>query len=1713
MNPDPSSRRSQRRRPDLSVNTSRARSNSLGKNALPPLSPLQRKASIPSTRASSRGSKPPPALGTTVMASSLDNSGPSRSRAASASHPSVPADVETFLEMYTPVGSGGKENSHPLTMADAPQPPPNRQRDSHDLSLPNRHVRDSLVSNMLLSLDQFSMGQMAAPARSGPSFEDHRLYSLSTTTTDDNAARAPNVPTANRGGGGRYGGYTNYSSDYEMADDASRVSGSISHSRRSNSSSGFQSSLGRINSMRESSLHRGSQPGTPRMMHSRGGKGSKSSSTNSIDNAGYVQVLGSQRWAHGFGGRSSSFDLGPRLPGTSNGSNPPPTSMVPQQQQQQPWHIEFSNSFFNDAYDDAAPTPTVPGGPRKLTSVPSMPSIPSYQPPPPEPPSGPERRRSVRSSRSATVGRQSQTKFNNSAAPPLPVFDLDSAPAPNIGYEKSKEVVPPPGAQQQPAHPLRQKPSFFRRVFGGFRDTAAENEPVPQLPSAQSNSNFVSSSTVDTANGIRSQQHSSGGQKQQSTPPSRDSHHSTHATIQKKPSGFFRRRKKSISETESPPPLPMPLVLPPQPKQQPPLPPHPSQSGPARPVSPLKMPVARNERFVEKSSPSPATSLSRAMDPYLKGSPAFPNGAGEQNLDDTNNTSPLQTQKNADFEGSSHALSRGAESDHADTPSRTVRGFSPDYEPPPTATIRSVGPDPAAKDSTSSQKQHLETPTRQPPAPPHPARTGSFLSDDSEGEESPRRAMTKALAKQQKDHLSVSTSAVDDQHLSPTAHRPSSKKSSRSIQDDESRGSKLSLPIEGAASTTSPKSVASRSADSAGASPLANKSSSVHMPIVKIEGEGGKAGDKDQPDTIDEPEFVIGKPTEDDRQKALNIYEGSEDFIQKEKAAAWMGEEGPVRQRTLQAYMDLYDFRNQSIVNALRDVCSRLVLRAETQQVDRILVSFSKRWCTCNPNHGFKSLDVVHTTCYSIMLLNTDLHLADIESKMTRAQFIKNTMTSIHHTLSESTPGAQGRSIYGGPDGSRRPSVDQDRNLAVASLPPRSESSLGHHDDCGPLVKTPFEGSMRGWESQMEVVLKIIYTSIRDERLPLFGADGGASNNQQAPNQSSLSVIGMLKRTPSVLSKAPSESQASIRGRVTESNTRAGSSRWTSKSRSRARGPNGGPGAGGVVGGNGFSSSRTSFEDGNSIWSPTVSSATWSRQSLGRTQTSMSMESFGSNFGRGEYQQSIGFANALSQAIIREDNMGNAPSIISDEQSIHRENNPLLDDESLELAGPPWIKEGMVVHKHHLDGMDKKAKDRNWTEVFAVVQKGHMSLFSFTPNKSLRAKNRGRNNALPKGAVVGGGNWQENATNVGSFGLKQTLASALPPPGYSRQRPHVWALSLPTGAVHLFQVGTPEICKEFVTTANYWSARLSTHPLVGGISNIEYGWGEGIVNNALVNAIKSESSTALPSTAGGAVGNAHGPYPPSASRPGSAAAGRASMQSRSSFRSGSFDFGHVRSGSSSSGFTSTNNGGAIGGGMGGPGGRHGKLPGDRIHIAEWMPPTQSLRASNSSEPQQLQTLLAYVHSIEGELKTHNALRSPMLLAFTPRGHNANKAMANWERKSSYLLREIVKYRTYVDCLTEAERRRGDIYLEREIARRAARGEGSIGSDDEDMHNPAYRGTHADDDEDTGAETARDDNIRGDVDADDSDILASAVHRHRKDSDVLGSHGANDLVRA
>lgn len=868
--------RTSRRRPELNINTSTARESRDRLDRLPQTPPR---------------SKPP--------TSSRAKSGTSHRALRMPSNPTRDArDLETFLDSLTPIDTSNKENDRPR------EPPQPNYRDSHDLSLSPRQVtRDSLVTNMLLSLDQFSMGQFDGPfGGSRTPFDDPTAFS--SFGGDDGGRAATFTSKSGRPTGHGY----SYSSDFEGGDDSSRISSQPSRGRRSNSSSGFQSSLGRINSMREASHHRNSPP-TTRPLHSRSGKGSKSSSTNSID-PGYAQVLSSQRWAQGFGARSSSFDYGQARASIAAGAQPP-------------WHIEFSNTFFNDDLD-AAPTPTVPGGPRRLATAPSLPVLPVSEPPrSPIKGTGLERKRSSRSSKSAVVGRKADAKFNTVRnAPPLPTFDLDSAPAPHVGYEKSKEVVPPVVAAAAPA---KDKPGFFRRMFGSSKNS--------QTTTQSSSAAYTSSTSVDTS-GSRTPQHLN-SMKSQSTPPSRESHHSTTHGLQKKTSSFFRRRKQSVTDAE-PPPLPLPPVV----------------------LPTVKLPVAKQpEPEPEpalpsaKPEPSPITSLRRAMDPFLHSNPNTPDVATPGSI-----PSPLQQElvpETSPEIAPKPSPKRDKDEEHR---RRTTRGFSPDYEPSPKALIRRVEAE--SGDGQTAKPTQTDTPSRPPPEVPSMTRNGSFFHDNSDDESSPRRRSSRAAQGDVADRELQADSEAGDKR-SPRLSTKGSKVSisagggskpnhglllsPTSPSRSEEERSSLALPIEGVLS-------------SGPASPTETPYQSAHsLPSVKVES-GEPSPVLNDAKSIDEPHFVVGDPTEDDMQKAQKIYDGNEDFIQRERAAAWMGEEGPVRQRTLRAYMDLYDFQEKSVVASLRQVCNRLVLRAETQQVDRILVAFSKRWCDCNPNHGFKTI-------------------------------------------------------------------------------------------------------------------------------------------------------------------------------------------------------------------------------------------------------------------------------------------------------------------------------------------------------------------------------------------------------------------------------------------------------------------------------------------------------------------------------------------------------------------------------------------------------------------------------------------------------------------------------------------------------------------------------------------------------------------------------------
>jgi hypothetical protein len=1433
---------------------------------------------------------------------------------------------ETFLDDSTPVDFA--RHSPQARRGDG-------ERHSHDLSLaPEQVTRDSLVNNMLLSLDQFSMGGEGGGGGFGiPGGGGEGLYnSFGAQAEEDDGYAGYEI---RRGNGGRQLGHGHsFSEDFDH-DAASRASSQYARTRRSNSSSNYTTTTtGRHHASNSGSVGTPRQAPQSRGAHPRERKESKDSSVSSSDMGHSSQAGSSQRWASGYGrGRASSFD--------DYGQE---AQMGPiQRQRTHSSPVEELEPY--DIYD-AAPTPTVPVGPRRqrpltpngvYTADISTPSPTTRHLQREQSSRVPKTLYQKRAETSHGQGNPMNNGLDeNRRLAAMPAFKKEEpAPAPLVNYGKVKNATAPTSAS---------KPGFFRRVFGskgntpGVASSGSVSSPGSTIsgdPMERPPSNKYQNPTAErvrTAHGYPPPPSQPAPQRAQKEAPK---------AISKKPSSFFKRRKKSVSEPEVP-------------------------------AMPLQLVLVRDQE-VGHDLASPTSSLRQVMNQYLN--------------------SPITQPPRWDDYDDGRRYGNGEDDDESIEEST---GFSPGYTPDKSATIRSVNPGRRNGEPIRAPLMRNNTSQSQLGTDSEKELDRTFLQDNSDNDKEGNRivsqtltvkadpasrdmahspnsvARDKALVAEYEQKYSKRQPARKAENpmlsLYPTSGgSPKSKKDEASDNDGTVRGkraagqdaektSSISLPLEGM-----------KGVESSESSPAV-----FHSATSLAGGEGMTLPPSKDAYNSSEPSSAVEtvQPTTGDWERAKKIYDGNEDFIQKSKAAAWLGEDGAIRRRTLLAYMELYDFKDMDILGALRALCNRLVLRAESQQVDRILDTFATRWCQCNPHHGFKITDVVHTICYSILLLNTDLHMADIESKMTKSQFVKNTIPTILRVVADAAPEAfePSRPTILSPkfevpepedelrhdlSGDMRALRDQvnafepekqlplrppGKSLRPGSMGPSLTSLNPAVDDCGPLVRAPFQGTLKAWEGQVEIALKEFYNGIRSERLPLFGAPAEQPRLQQA-SQSSLSVFGTgkLRRTPSIVSKAGSESMSFSRGRTADA-VRLGTGKWTNKHRSRPRG---------VYPNSTMGSSRTSLDDQSSIWSPSQSSSTWSKYSLGKTQTSMSVNSLDSNYPQGDYQQSIGFANALSQAIIREEHVGSADGKGED----LRVTPPLLEDESLELHGAPWAKEGIVKHKHHLEAADKKAKDRNWAEVFVVIEKGYMSLFSFS-SKSVRQKSSSRAKGAA-GVVVGGGNWQDNAENLGSFLLRQTIASTLPSPGYSKARPHVFALSLPTGAVHLFQVGTPEIVKEFVSTANYWSARLSNHPLVGGISNIEYGWSDAVINNSLVSAIQDAHPTYPPRTgtggmttttttaAGGVMGGG---------RAASISGPRPSLQS--SLRS-SLDQG--------AGFKS-------------------RLPGDKITISEWTPPTQSMRASCLEEGEQLGGLEEYVRGVEEELVGHNRLRGGMMLA-------------------------------------------------------------------------------------------------------------------------------------
>ncbi|XP_075939587.1 PH and SEC7 domain-containing protein 1-like isoform X2 [Anarhichas minor] len=113
------------------------------------------------------------------------------------------------------------------------------------------------------------------------------------------------------------------------------------------------------------------------------------------------------------------------------------------------------------------------------------------------------------------------------------------------------------------------------------------------------------------------------------------------------------------------------------------------------------------------------------------------------------------------------------------------------------------------------------------------------------------------------------------------------------------------------------------------------------------------------------------------------------DGFRKSDVARHLGKNNEFSQMVAEEYLSNFNFTSLTIDQALRTFLSQFALMGETQERERVLAQFSRRYRQSNPE-TVPTEDSVHTLTCAVMLLNSDLHGNNVGKRMSCSQFITN---------------------------------------------------------------------------------------------------------------------------------------------------------------------------------------------------------------------------------------------------------------------------------------------------------------------------------------------------------------------------------------------------------------------------------------------------------------------------------------------------------------------------------------------------------------------------------------------------------------------------------------------------------------------------------------------------------------------------------------------------
>ncbi|KNC98788.1 uncharacterized protein SPPG_05765 [Spizellomyces punctatus DAOM BR117] len=708
------------------------------------------------------------------------------------------------------------------------------------------------------------------------------------------------------------------------------------------------------------------------------------------------------------------------------------------------------------------------------------------------------------------------------------------------------------------------------------------------------------------------------------------------------------------------------------------------------------------------------------------------------------------------------------------------------------------------------------------------------------------------------------------------------------------------------------------------------------------------------------------------------LFEDALPEIPLEKVSEIIGKPDDYHKAALQSFIQCFDFTDQDVDEGFRAFANHLFVTGESQVINRILTAYAQRYWTCNPRlHSlYPNYALVDSIMASLMMLNTDLHRANIgarsSQKITKKQWVNMVLEGLTAQVKEhgAMNGEEGRD------------------------------------------------ALKKWTKAMDVHLRRIYDRTAKQPLPqreipkpasdispVDHLDSALSSPEGTPTSPTSPILSRLRRDESSLSLASTMSTGTM---FSVSEKRKGT---ISSFMLRRKGDRG---------------------DIRHVFS---------NDSIGPQQPlALSLDS------------QLNLAAGVS---------GSTPPSLGRHSTTGAMSQPRSSSSSWGAGSPSPARsspvtdiqlEGQLIRKHLKERDEVKAKHRKWIKLHCVlqldVQAGTLELCMYKLERNTEKDNAGfvaggmEGESLPLRRVATGDSTGPN-TWLGSggerirvssdsairgvprlasqppqtFNLLHSLATPLPPPGYSQQRPHVFTLRLFDGQIYLFHGFNAEVVREWVKTINFWAARKSKEPFPGSGGNTEYGWGPIVWERAQQRQQEQE----LEHRESGERSSGEGVSPSSLSPQ---VASHKYASSMRSFTSG----GSTESGRSVA--TVPGVSGFHGDEPVTTGRRHnrrGSRDIDRkmkkMKISEWMPPVPLGKVmSTATEEAQLEVWRRQQDIVSRDLEEHSSYRDPMEKMYAGYPALRQKATANWMRKQRWLMREYEKYGTYAqmlrDCVDE-----------------------------------------------------------------------------------------------